>query len=78
MKNFFLIDENFADTRIDRWFKKEICNVPQSLIEKNIRKGHIKVNEKKIKCSYKLQLNDKVKLDNINFLPNIGKKKLSN
>ena len=35
------------NSRLDRWFKKNICNVPQSLIEKSIRKGNIKINNKK-------------------------------
>ena len=46
--------------RLDRWFKKNISNAPQSLIEKNIRKGNIKINNKKEKSSYKLKKNDKV------------------
>ena len=67
MKNLFLINENFINSRLDRWFKREICNVPQSLIEKSIRKGNIKVNNQKKKSSYKLQKNDKVTIFNINF-----------
>ena len=53
MKKFFLVKADFDNTRLDRWFKKNICSVPQSLIEKNIRKGNIKVNGRKKKSSYK-------------------------
>ena len=74
MKNFFLIKEDFANTRLDRWFKKNVCEVPQSLIEKNIRKGNIKINNKKEKSSYKLRVDDKIYIKNINFKPNINKK----
>ena len=74
MKNFFLIKEDFVNTRLDRWFKKNVCEVPQSLIEKNIRKGNIKINKKRKKSSYKLQKNDQIILYNINFLKNKNKK----
>ena len=69
MNKTFLIVEDFVNTRLDRWFKRNICLVPQSLIEKNIRKGNIKVNNKKKKSSYKLMINDKVFIKNINFSP---------
>ena len=60
MKNFFSVKEEFINSRLDRWFRKNVCEVPQSLIEKNLRKGRIKVNNKKKKSSYKLQVNDKI------------------
>ena len=67
MKKSFLVDHNFVNSRLDRWIRKNISDVPQSLIEKNIRKGNIKVNNKKKRSSYKLQENDKINLYNINF-----------
>ena len=67
MKKIYTIKIDYADTRLDRWFRKNISQVPQSLIEKNLRKGKIKVNYKKVKSSYKLQKNDKVILYNITF-----------
>ena len=72
-KNYF-INDDYVNTRLDRWFKKTICEVPQSIIEKNIRKGNIKVNGKKTKSSYKLKLNDKISLKNINLKTNQHKK----
>ena len=59
MKELFVIDNDFHDVRLDRWFRKRVNDVPQSLIEKHIRKGNIKVNKKKQKSSYKLQKLDK-------------------
>ena len=47
MKKFFLIKDDFINSRLDRWFRRNVCEIPQSLIEKNIRKGNIKVNNKK-------------------------------
>ena len=76
MKKSFLLDQNYINTRLDRWLRLNICEVPQSLIENNIRKGKIKINNKKEKSSYKLQKNDCITLYNINFLPNKNKKRL--
>ena len=67
MKKSIYIQNQFANMRLDRWFKNEICNVPHSLIEKSIRKGRIKINNKKEKCSYKLKKDDHVILYNIDF-----------
>ena len=49
-------------------FKKKVCNIPQSLIEKNLRKGNIKVNYKKTLSNYRLQKNDQVFVRNFNFI----------
>ena len=67
MKKIYTVNEDFINSRLDRWFKKNISFVPQSLIEKNIRKGNIKVNNKKTKSFYKLKKNDQIYLYNINF-----------
>ena len=47
MEKIFSVKNDFVNTRLDRWFKKNVCEAPQSLIEKSIRKGKIKVNNKK-------------------------------
>ena len=60
MKKTFLVKEDYINTRLDRWFRRNISEVPQSLIEKNIRKGNIKVNNKKEKSSYKLKNIDEI------------------
>ena len=70
MKNTFSIQNDFENSRLDRWFRRQVSDVPQSLIEKNLRKGIIKVNNKKAKSSYKLRLNDLVIIKNINFTKN--------
>ncbi len=49
MKKLSLIKKEDVNSRLDRQFKRNICNVPQYLIEKNIRKGNIKINNKKPK-----------------------------
>ena len=70
MKKSFLVDDNFVDTRLDRWFRRNVCEIPQSLIEKNLRKGCIKVNNKKKKSSYKVKKNDQISIYNIKFSEN--------
>ena len=75
MKKIFLVTKDFDNSRLDRWFRKNICDVPQSLIEKNIRKGNIKVNYKKKKSSYKLKANDQILTYSINFKTENHKKK---
>ena len=70
MKKVFQVKNEYINSRLDRWFRRNICEVPQSLIEKNIRKGKIKVNNIKQKSSYKLKENDQISLFNINHLEN--------
>ena len=53
--------------RIDRWIRNIIKKIPQSLIEKNLRKGKIKLNGKKVKSSYKIKENDQINFYNLEF-----------
>ena len=52
------------DSRIDKWLKRKFSSLKQSFIEKNLRKGFIKVNQIKIKASYKVLKNDIVNIIN--------------
>ena len=74
MKNNYLINGDYISMRLDRWIRKNVSDVPQSLIEKNIRKGNIKINNKKEKSSYKLKKNDNIILYNFNYSSNKNKK----
>ena len=53
--------------RIDRWIRNNIGTIPQSLVEKNLRIGKIKLNKKKVKSSVKLKLNDEINFFNFKF-----------
>ena len=75
MKKLFIIYNEHINSRLDRWFRRNVCEIPQSLIEKSIRKGNIKVNNIKEKSSYKLKENDKILIKKINFLENKNIKK---
>ena len=58
-KNFITQSDNF-DIRLDKWLRSNFSSLNQSFIEKNIRKGNIKVNNKKVTSKYKLQIRDEV------------------
>ena len=60
MNKSFLVSDDSVNSRLDRWLRRNICEIPQSLIEKNLRKGKVKVNNKKKRSSYKLQKNDNI------------------
>tara|TARA_B100001564_G_scaffold206905_1_gene174141 strand:+ start:564 stop:1442 length:879 start_codon:yes stop_codon:yes gene_type:complete len=62
--------------RIDRWIRNSIGKIPQSLIEKSLRAGKIKLNKKKIKSSHKIKANDKIDLFNISFKEKVIQKKI--
>ena len=55
MIKIFKVDEQFSDMRIDRFIKKSIRNIPQGLIEKNLRIVKIKLNGKRIKSSHRIK-----------------------
>jgi len=67
MPEVIKIDNLSIGLRIDKWIKINLTKIPQSLIEKDLRKGKIKVNNKKIKSSYKLNKSDLIYLYNIAY-----------
>ena len=50
--------------RIDRWLKRNFSSLNQNFIEKNLRKGLIKINYSKVKANYKVIKNDIVNIYN--------------
>ena len=64
----FIVKKDYHDSRFDRWFKQNVSNVPQSLIEKFIRKRKVKINKKRVKTSYRVKFNDIVELHGIDEL----------
>ena len=73
----FTVDSTCNNMRLDRWLRNKLGNIPQGLIEKNLRLGKIKINKKKSKSSNKVQTNDKIDIFNFNFKENIQQKKKS-
>ena len=77
MKKNINVDSTFNSMRIDRFIRNILGNMPQSLIEKNLRNGKIKINNKKIKSSFKVKSGDQLNLNNFYFkkkIENINKK----
>ena len=63
----FIVDQTCNEMRIDRWLRNKLGKIPQSLIEKNLRNGKIKLNRKKIKSSFKVKAYDKIDLFDFKF-----------
>ncbi len=63
IKNF-KVQEKDEETRIDRWLKRNFSSLNQNFIEKNLRKGLIKINHSKVKANYKVIKNDIVNIFN--------------
>tara|TARA_A100001011_G_scaffold7885_1_gene9125 strand:- start:39 stop:944 length:906 start_codon:yes stop_codon:yes gene_type:complete len=76
MKKNINVDVTYAGMRIDRFLRKYFESVPQSLIEKSLRSGKIKLNKKKIKSSAKLKINDLIELHNFEIKKAIITKKV--
>ena len=76
MKKSFNVDSTFNDMRLDRWIRNNLGNIPQGLIEKSLRSGKIKLNNKKIKSSQKVKTNDKVNLFDFKYNETIIQKKI--
>ena len=72
----FIVDKTDVNMRIDRLLRSKLGKIPQSLIEKSLRNGKIKLNKKKVKSSYKVNPNDKIELFNFNFKEQIIQKKI--
>ena len=67
MNRSYKIKPIHASMRLDRWVKNNIAKYPQSLLEKSIRKGKIKINKKKTSSSYKLKIGDEINFYNFNY-----------
>ena len=76
MKKSYNVDLTCNEMRIDRWIRNNIGKIPQSLIEKNLRNGKIKLNNKKIKSSHKVKTKDTIDLFNFDFKETIFQKKI--
>tara|TARA_B100000900_G_scaffold145257_1_gene123126 strand:- start:179 stop:1090 length:912 start_codon:yes stop_codon:yes gene_type:complete len=72
----FIVDTSNNNMRIDRLLRNKLGKIPQSLIEKSLRSGKIKINKKKVKSSFKVSVNDKIELFNFNFKELLIQKKI--
>lgn len=58
----YIIDREYEDVRLDRFLRKKYEDISLTEIFKGIRTGKVKVNGKKSKENYRLQLGDIVKV----------------
>lgn len=58
----YIIDKEYEDVRLDRFLRKKYEDISLTEIFKGIRTGKVKVNGKKSKENYRLQLGDIVKV----------------
>ena len=69
----FVVKRDYHNARLDRWFKHNVSDLPQSFLEKLIRKNKIKVNKKKTKTKYRVQLNDIIEVFNFDKIKHKNK-----
>ena len=74
MPKSYTVEDDYNDSRLDKWFKNKIINLPHSLLEKILRQSKVKVNKKKTKSSYRLQTGDLIEIYDISKLKPIDKK----
>ena len=67
MKKLINVDNTFSGMRIDRFLRKYFVSIPQSLIEKNLRNGKIKLNKKRVKSSNKVKNNYVIEIHNFEY-----------
>ena len=72
----FIVDSTFDGMRLDRLLRNKLGKIPQSLIEKSLRTGKIRINKRKIKSSFKVKTNDKIDLFNFDFKEETEQKKI--
>ena len=75
MPKSFTVEDDYNDSRLDKWFKNNIIDLPHSLLEKILRQNKIKVNKKKTKSSYRLQTGDLIEIYDISKFKPVDKKK---
>ena len=74
MPKSYIVDDDYNESRLDKWFKNKIINVPHSLLEKILRQNKVKVNNRKTKSSYRLQTGDLIEIYDISKLKPVDKK----
>ena len=64
MKKILINNIEDQDFRIDKWLRINFSSLNQSFIEKNLRKGNIKVNNQKALSKYRLKSRDEISIFN--------------
>ena len=64
-KKYIVVDDEDG-IRIDRWIRRKFDLLPQSFIQKKLRKGVIFINSKKIKANKIIHFNDIIEIKDFN------------
>ena len=59
------VKKDYHNSRFDRWFKANVIDLPQSLIQKILRLNKVKLNRKRVKSSYRVQTGDIIEIFDI-------------
>ena len=59
---FVTIEAGFEGQRIDNFLRNRLKGIPKSVVYRIVRKGEVRVNKKRIKPEYKLQVDDVVRV----------------
>lgn len=64
---YIKVTEREAGTRLDRWFQRHYPEVSQSLLQKHLRKGFVRVDDKKATAGQLLEIGQKVRVHPVVF-----------
>ena len=59
----YTVSNDFSGSRLDRWIKKHYPEISHGDLEVALRKGHIKVNDRKTKSNYRINLSDNISVN---------------
>ena len=63
----YAIGEDEAGMRLDRWFRRRFPDLPQSHLNKIVRKGEVRVSGKRSDVSTRLELGQTVRVPPLNL-----------
>ncbi|MEL0108144.1 MAG: RluA family pseudouridine synthase [Rhodospirillaceae bacterium] len=56
------VEENDADIRLDRWFKRHFPSVKNSMLQKWLRTGQVRLDGKRVKANARLEAGQRVRI----------------
>ncbi|CUA82901.1 23S rRNA pseudouridine(955/2504/2580) synthase RluC [Pseudidiomarina woesei] len=59
---FQTVEAGYQEQRIDNYLLAQLKGVPKSLVYRILRKGEVRVNKKRVKPEYKLQIGDVIRI----------------
>lgn len=60
--HFQTVESGYEEQRIDNYLLAQLKGVPKSLVYRILRKGEVRVNKKRVKPEYKLQVGDVIRI----------------